>query len=267
MLTIMNTGATIKPRYSVNAKKSPIVILPAKIKQRPPDILKEAEGSGFKYGGLAFFRVKAFDHAHTSKRFRQASGDLGVDLSALTENRANRFECLAKNQAEDQKKAERQKCECRIDPDEKSKRNDSGEQPADEVDESGSNEIANSFYIRHDSRNQGSGLVRVVISDGQPSDMLLYFDPHLGDQPLCRRAQQANQRVGGQGLNQDSPGNSRRDRNQQILAVFLDDIVDKKFGRPGKNQARGAVDKGQYQAQQKQVPPRPDQFPQIPKDV
>ena len=71
-------------------------------KQRPPDILKEAEGAGFKYGGLAFFRVKAFDHAHTSKRFRQASGDLGVDLSALTENRANRSERFAQNQAEDE---------------------------------------------------------------------------------------------------------------------------------------------------------------------
>src|SRR6059036_3013287 len=70
-------------------------------KQRPPDILKEAEGSGFKYGGFAFFRVKAFDHAHTSKRFRQASGVLGVDLSALTENQANRFECLAKNRLEE----------------------------------------------------------------------------------------------------------------------------------------------------------------------
>src|SRR5436305_13935641 len=86
-------------------------------KQRPPDILKEAEGSGFKYGGLAFFRVKALDHAHTSKRFRLAPGDLGDDLSALTENRANRVDCVAKNEAEDEKKAERQNCQSRTHPD------------------------------------------------------------------------------------------------------------------------------------------------------
>src|SRR5439155_24503163 len=67
-------------------------------KQRPPYILKDAESSGFKYGGLALFRVKAFDHAHTSKRFRQSSCNLGVHLSALTNNRANRFEFRAKYQ-------------------------------------------------------------------------------------------------------------------------------------------------------------------------
>ena len=51
-------------------------------KQRPPDILKEAEGSGFKYGGLAFFRVKAFDDAPVEAGQRKKNNVLERSVTA-----------------------------------------------------------------------------------------------------------------------------------------------------------------------------------------
>src|SRR5262249_12983870 len=135
-------------------------------KERPPDILKEAKRSGFEDSGLPFFRMKAFDHAHTGKRFRQTPGYLRVDFSPLAENRPDRFECFAQNQAEDEKKAERQNRKRAVDSHEQSKRNYRREQPADEVDESSPNQIAYTFDIRHDARNQRSSLICIVIAHG-----------------------------------------------------------------------------------------------------
>ena len=61
--------------------------------------------------------------------------------------------------------------------------------------------------------------------------MLLHFDPHLGDQTLRRGAQKLNKRIRRNGLHQDGPGNGRRDGKQQVLPMFLNDIVDEKLCR------------------------------------
>ena len=94
--------------------------------------------------------MKTFNDAHAAERLRKAARYLGIDFSALTKDRANRLEGFPKNQAEDEKKRERQERKRCIDLQQKSKGDYGRKQSADEIHQSRSNEIAHALDIRHD---------------------------------------------------------------------------------------------------------------------
>ncbi len=59
-------------------------------RQGTHDVVEETAHSTGENLLLAFFRVISLDHANSTKRFGEASGDLGVNLATLAKNGADR---------------------------------------------------------------------------------------------------------------------------------------------------------------------------------
>src|SRR5205823_12486510 len=103
--------------------------------------------------------------------------------------------CPLENQTEDDEKTKRHECKHRVEAKQPGKSNDRSKDSADELDKARSHQIPNPFDIGHDSRNKCAGLVRIVITNRKPPDMLLHADSHIRYKPLCRCAQKVNEGV------------------------------------------------------------------------
>src|SRR5262245_39018404 len=120
-------------------------------KKRPSNVFKKSDGAGFKDGRFAVFGVKALDDPHAAKRLGQPAGDFSIDLAPLSEDRADRSQRFLKDRAKDTQKPERNDGERRVDFEEQRKCNYAGEKAADEFHEARTNEVSDTFDIRHDS--------------------------------------------------------------------------------------------------------------------
>ena len=137
------------------------------------------------------FGVIALDDAHAAQRFRQPAGDFGVDLAALAEDGADGLERLAQDAApKTEHDREREPVISGLMRSSMTRAMNGGQQPAEELDQTGADQVAHAFHVGHDARDQLAGLVGVVVSDRQPSDVLLHFAAQVPRSPsgLRRKA-------------------------------------------------------------------------------
>ena len=217
--------------------------------QRAKDILQQALDSRAEHLVLALLGVIALHHAHAAERFRQAAGDLGVDLGALAEDGTDGPKGLAQAESEDQQKAEGDGGHHRADANQNGEGNDRGEQAADKVHQAGADEVAHPFDVAHDARDQHAGLVGVVIRDGEPPNVLLHPAAQLGDQLLRRLGERLGQGKRGQALDERRQQHNSHQRIEQLEMPLADDVVDQILGGSRKHQPGDAVDDHQSQAQ------------------
>ena len=83
--------------------------------QRTHDIVEQALHTGREYGVLPFFGVISLNHPHAAERFRQAPGNLGIDLAALAKNGTNSPKGFVQRQTEAQQENECHQCHHRAD--------------------------------------------------------------------------------------------------------------------------------------------------------
>src|ERR1700679_2325130 len=114
------------------------------------DVVEEALDAGGEDVGFAVFGVVALDVSDSAERFGEASGDFGVDPGALAEDRPDRPEGLLQDEAKDEKDAEGEQRHSSADADEDAEGDDGGEDPSDELKQSGADEVAYGFNIGHD---------------------------------------------------------------------------------------------------------------------
>ena len=62
-------------------------------------------------------------------------------------------------------------------------------------------QIANAFHVAHDARNQFAGFVRIVVGDGQATDVSLNALAHIGNHALRGFGKQLGQRKRSNALN------------------------------------------------------------------
>jgi len=128
--------------------------------------------------------VIALDHAHTAQRFGQPAGDLGVDLAALAKDWTDGPECFASRESEHDQESKRQHRHGSTDVEEPHQCQGGGEQSAAQLDQPGADQIAHTFDVGHDARDESAGLVGVVIGNRQPSDVRLHLAAKFSDGPL-----------------------------------------------------------------------------------
>ena len=147
-------------------------------------VVQQATHAAGEDSFFALFRVISLDHAHPAQRLREASCHFGVDLSPLAKNGTDRSECLVQRDGKAKQKAECQQRHHRADAEEHDHRNAGGEQPADQVDQSGPQQVPHAFDIAHDARNQRAGLVRIVERNRKVRDVRLHLLTKFRDQTL-----------------------------------------------------------------------------------
>ena len=128
-----------------------------------------------EHAALARLGVVALHHAHAAQRLGQPSGHLGLDLAALAEDRPERAEGPAQHEAEDRERAQGDEGHDRADAQHDREREDRGQQPAQELDQAGADQVPHALHVAHDARHQLPGLVGVVVGDRQPADVRLHL--------------------------------------------------------------------------------------------
>ena len=182
------------------------------------------------------------------------------------ENGTDRSERLVQRDGEAEQKAERQHGHHRADAEEDDHRDAGGEQAADQVDQSGAEQVPHAFHVGHDARDQGAGLIGIVERNRKMRDVRLHFFPKFRNQALGRFRQQLGQRKGRDALNDGGRQNDQDQAPQQFDVMFGDDTVDQEFGGVGKHQSRHPVDDHQQEADRQQAPAGTHQFPNGGKD-
>ncbi len=132
----------------------------------------------------------ALDDADAAERFGEASGDFGVDLAALAEERPQGLEGVGHAAAEEAQHDHRDDREAPVEIEQHAEADDGREQPANELHEAGADEVAQAFGVVHDARHQHAGLRRVEVAHRQAHDLGLNAAAHVGDGALGGDAQQ-----------------------------------------------------------------------------
>ena len=119
-----------------------------------------------------------------AQRLTQASSDLGVDLSAFPEQRAQLLERGRHGGAEDGQYRDGVQGQRPIEPEQHTERYEGGEDASGQLHESGADQVPNALRIRHDARDQDTALRGVEEPDRQPRHMRLDGLAHFCDRPL-----------------------------------------------------------------------------------
>ena len=126
----------------------------------------------------------ALHHAHAAQRFGEPAGDFGGDFGAGAEDRANGFERLADADAEKQQDAERHGGHLHAGVNQVHQGDGRGHQATNKLDQPGADEIADTFHVAHDARDERAGFVGVIKRDGQAADVRLHLLSQFGDHLL-----------------------------------------------------------------------------------
>ena len=93
--------------------------------------------------------------------------------------------------------------------------------PADELDQSGADEIPDTLGIAHDARHEHACLRRIEVAHRQTHDPGLDPLAHVGNRALSRDTENLRQHEGGQRLDDGGRQHRQRDRHQQIRSALV----------------------------------------------
>ena len=129
---------------------------------------------------------------------------------------------------------------------------DGGHEAAEELDQSGADQVADAFDVVHDARNNLAGFVCVVEGDGEAADVLLDFLAEFGDEALAGFGEKLGEREAGDALDGGGGDDGGDEGEQEIGAVLADDGVDQVLARHRENEAADAVDDHEQEAKAEQ---------------
>src|SRR5262249_14598310 len=150
---------------------------------------------------LAFLSVVTLYDPYTAQRLGESARDLSVDLWPGTKNRANGGESFVQTESEGKKNCRGQNGHKHADPKQHYQRKKSGHDASGKFDQPCANQIANSFDVAHDARDQRTSLVGIVEGHRQPADVCLHLTPHLGNHSLRGFREQLGERERSKTLN------------------------------------------------------------------
>ena len=208
---------------------------------------------------LAAFRGVCLDDADSAQGLVEAAGDVRVDFSALPEERTQALEGNRHGGAEDAERRQGGQREPPVQIEQNGERDDSGDEAAHELHESGADEISDALGVGHDPGDQHAGLRRIEVADREPRHVRFDAAPHVGNRALCRHPQHLRERERGAGLHERCRTGGERERREQLGASLADDVVDQEFRRRGKHQSDEAVDDHQREADGETPAPRGDE--------
>ena len=135
---------------------------------------------------LARLGVVALHHPHAPERLGEASGDLGVDLAALAEDRPQRRRRPGRARGRRRPRDTRVSAVMpglRCSMTARARRR--GEQAAGQLHEAGADEVPDALDVVHDPRDELAGLVGVVVGDRQPADVRLHLASRISAMSRC----------------------------------------------------------------------------------
>ena len=145
---------------------------------------------------------------------------------------------------------------------------DGGQQPAEELDQAGADEVAHAFDVGHDARDQLAGFVGVVVGDRQPPDVLLDFLAQFGDHLLAFDREQLSERERRDALHGGGAHHGQRQAAPASMPWCLPMTLSIRILRGiGEHKAAQAADDDQQEAEARMPAARLHQRPDIGPEV
>jgi hypothetical protein len=210
------------------------------------DVIEEAADAFGKDGLFAFFGVVALNDANAAEGFLEAAADFSLDLVALLKQRAHSVEAEEHGGGDGEDDDEGKASEQGAGDAENGEGKDGGEEAAEEVDEAGSDEVAEAFDVVHDAADEFAGFVAVKIGDGEAADVDLDFAAHVGDEALGGFGEDLGYGKRAAGLNESGGDDGRNERGKKLVPAFADDVIYQKAGGGGEGKAGAAADDDEH---------------------
>ena len=131
---------------------------PSDARHGPRDVAKQPVRSACEHDLLAFLRRVGLDDANAAQRLSQTAGDFCVDLTALAEERPQPVKGERHRAPKRAESQQRDRGQSPVQVEEHTQRNHCRYQTADELHQSGSDEISNALSVGHDARDEYAGL-------------------------------------------------------------------------------------------------------------
>jgi hypothetical protein len=133
---------------------------------------------------FALFSVVPLDHANSAERLRESSRDFGIDLAALTKNRSDGSESFVEREAKAQQESKGDDGHEGADAKQHHQSDSRSHHASDQIDQACADQIADALDIRHDARDKGPALSRIVERDWKPANVRLHPLTKFCDQAL-----------------------------------------------------------------------------------
>ena len=188
------------------------------------------------------------DDADPAEGFGQPAGDLGALPIAFAEDGPQPGEGNGQGRPEDRQHDHDHGGDLPADVDQHRQGGSGGEEAAQELDEAGADQIAESIGIRHDPGHQHADLRRIELPDRQ--SQYVRFDPsaHVGDGTLGGDAEHLRECEAGARLNQRGQRHDASKREEQVVLTGDDHMVDQVFRRRRQDQPGAPTDQHEEHA-------------------
>ncbi len=168
-----------------------------------------------EHDALAPLRRVDLHGAHAAQRFAESAGHLRLDPAALPEDRSETGEGERHHAAERQEDDERDRRELPVQPEQHPERDRGREQTADELHQTGTDQIPDPFCIVHDAGDQHAALRGIEVGDREAEHVRFDRLAHVGDRALRRNADDLRQRESRPRLNQRRDAHGDGEHRQQ----------------------------------------------------
>ena len=202
-----------------------------------------------EHQGFPLLGLVGLDHPHPGERLGEPAGDLGVDLRALAEERAQGPEGVLHDEGKERQHAERDQGELGIEVKEETEGEDGGDHPSHHLDEAGAHEVADPLGVVHHAGEERARLGLLEIAHRETADVLLHLPAHLGDRALGRLAEHLGQRKRGDRLDDRRHSRHQHELPEELAVPLADHVVEQVFGGVREDQPREAVDRHQKEPQ------------------
>ena len=194
----------------------------------------------------------ALHHAHAGKRFRQPPGDLRIQLGARAKDRPDHLNGPVESKRAAQQHRERHAGHECADAQQHDQRKQRGHDAAGEFHQARADQIAQTLDVVHHPRHQRAGLGRIVISDGQSSDVGLHLLAQRRNHPVRRFGKPLRERERSDTLH-DGRAKYRHGQWPKKLYLPLDQhVVHQKFQGRRQHQTGQPIDGHQPKSGQEQ---------------
>ena len=180
--------------------------------KRRDDVVEKSLGTGSEDVGLTLLGVIALDDTDAAEGFGEAAGNFGIDLGALAEDGTDGLEGTLQDETETSRTTKLTIVIWTLSLMRIAEGEECSEDSAEEVDDSGADEIADAFDVGHDASDEGAGAVGVVEGYWEPADVGLDLHAQLCDEALTFFGKKLGERVGGDALNDGGERPRRRSR-------------------------------------------------------
>ena len=228
-----------------------------------PDVLEQPQDPGTEVPLLTGLHAVGLHHPDAAQGLGEATGHLSVDLAALPKYRSQGGEGVGHGGAERKQEDQDGEGELPVQIEQHADRQQRGQGAPHELDDAGTDQVADPLGVGHDPRNEHPALGVVEVAGRQPRDLLLNAFAHLHDGLLGSHTHHLSHRKRGARLEQGRDPHGDRQGPKQLPLAQGQHIIDQELRARRQHETEQTPHDHQPEADGQAAPVLPEQAPSL----